>query len=128
MLRAEYGRGIAGAMQDTDDDQRGFRCAVVDDIAAVNGGSQTGRKDIPARSKLGMLTQGCEFLFGPPDKPVRRLNRAFGDQGPDFGEVVFGLSGYLQDERADRFCFPFSIIRSGSKSLTRFAGISSRPA
>lgn len=115
-------------MDDADNDERGFRCAVVDHIVPVEVRSQAGRKIVAARSKLRMVAQGFEFLLDLPDECVRRLWRGFGDKGPDFGKIVFGLIGYAEGERSDRFCLPFSMIRSASKSCTRPASISSIPA
>lgn len=114
-------------MNHPDDDERGLRSLLVDHIVPVKMRPQAGSYGVAARSKLRMVAQGFKFLFDAPDKRGRRFRGAFSDRRPDFGKIFFGLLGYLEGERSDRFRLPLSIIRSASKSCTRPASISSIP-
>lgn len=128
LILTKNGHAIPRAVDDADNDERGFRCAVVDHVVPVNVCSQTGREVVAAWSKLRVVAQGFKFLLDLPDERVRLFRRVFGDEGPDFGDIVLGPVGYAEDERSDDFRSPFLIIRSASKSRTRPASISSIPA
>ncbi len=127
LIRLEHGDGIPLPVNHPDDDERGLRDLVVDHVVPVEMRPQAGSKVVAARPKLWMVAQGFKFFLDAPDKRVRRFRRGLGDKGPDFGKIVFGPIGYEEGERPDRFCLPFSIIRSASKFRTRPASISSIP-
>ena len=70
------------------------------------------------------MEQRLEPFFDLPDEQARHLRHVLGEESPNFGEIVFGRFGYLEDERSfNAFC-PFRMILSASKTLTRASAMS----
>jgi hypothetical protein len=70
---------------------------------------------------------GLETILDLPDKACR-LRIVLCNEGPDIGEALFCGLRYAEGSELCNCCFPFLIMRSASKLLTRPASISAKPS
>ena len=84
---------IAGTVQDPDDDDFSVGIAVIKSVVPEKMDAQAGSQVIPGGADLGMGKQRRETLAKLAHKRVRRLRIVGGDEGPDLGEILFGLVG-----------------------------------
>ena len=116
-------------MHDAHDDDFGVGEAAVQRVVAIEVDAQALGQLIPTWSDLRMVLDGLEASLDLPDQLRCRCTVVGGDEAPDFDQVLFGALG--QSELAARRCnrsSPRRMIRSASKSRTRPALMSSRPA
>ena len=127
MLR--QGSCISGTMQHPNDHKLMLIVQVVDGIVARKTDAQAGRKVVSRRGGKWKMKQRIAILLDPVYEPrCGRLGGFDGDVEPDFGKVGFRRVGQAKGERSANSFLPRSTMRAASKSLTRPAATSARPA
>jgi len=118
---------IAGTVNHANDDDLSLREAVVQRIIAVKMRPQPLGQIIPSGANLRLQQEGGKTLFDLPDKLRGGGWVILGDEAPDIDYVLLCAFGYAEGSGFCNCCSPFRMMRSGSKSRTRPASMSSRP-
>ena len=121
--------GIASAVQNPHDHDRVLVVQIVDGVIARKAHTQARCEILPRGGGKRKMQQWIAILFDPVDQARRcRLGSFAGDIEPDFGKVGFRRLGQAEGERSANSFLPRSTMRAASKSLTRPAATSARPA
>ena len=67
--------------------------AVVDGVVAMETDPKAGHQVISSHPELGMFAKRLEAFLQPVDEGCGLRRVVPSDEGPDIGEVVFGLFG-----------------------------------
>jgi len=101
----------------------------VDGVIARKTDPQAGRETLPGRCGERKMPERFAIFFNAIDQARRcRLGGLAGNMEPNFSEVGFRRFGQTEGERAANSFLPRSTMRAASKSLTRPAATSARPA